>query len=419
MTFSLAARATELRVSRHALVTDILDRIDERARDTQSWADHCTRFANELAVVTNDLRATGDATGLWHHISSALRLALQRLVGLGHDLELVLVERVLLARSGLSLDRLFDPYESFGGAVKFEQDGTASVVHRSGPDCLVSAPGEAAIDVPIVLTRPGATLRGRINATLALATPPGSRGSYERLLTRGAHFCPGSEFSSAEQMLILGQVGPALELVVGPLPLPALPNLPLGRPAFYAGQMGELVSLPATIRKRTRRYVAPLASIPAWADAALKLVPDALIRYIGEEVRKNGASIVAGPTYHLGGFDITVRRQDNYTRRVGCVDFGIVVTITIVLQCSLSVDAVPQFIIRILDIGRDINVDIKPDVLTDILEHFTNIAIDFVEGFLRLVNRELTFPLHGVERAEVDVSADRIVLNLKTRELPF
>lgn len=404
-------------------IQKIKDRINERVMETHSLASRIGVLSGDIEHIESDLITQGNAVGGYSVNADEFDASLRKLVSLGHDIEVVLREKTWLTRAGIDLVKLFDPIEQnlkLGLGFRLEQDGPARIIHSAENNCLFAQAGGAAVDIPIKLTRPGAVEQGRINANLGLRNPSGRRDRFERFISRGTHACPPGTFTRTVRLAISEHVGSIVSKSAGPLPMIDLPQLPIGQPAYYAGRFGDLISLPATVRKRPRFAVLPLSSLPDWADAALKLVPITIVRYIEDRIRQAGADPQGGFfVSSKNSFDINARKIENHTRRIGCVDFGIVVTVDLKLRCQLQIDSENNLIVTVRDIDRRFDVKIEPRFIGWLFDEFMNVAERIAEAILRIVNISEPYKLSGIKRAEIEINQDRFVLYLKTRELPY
>lgn len=406
------------------LFNSILVQLRDRSGEALVYASRASAFSTETKSTRTDLELLGRPNASLSEAHAPLRNALAGLLSLSHGIELVTRESTVLQRAGIDLAKLFEPKEinyGIGNRLRAEQHGPARLVHAHEQPCLVADTGHLCIDIPLKIEKFGVLHWPHLNVTLAIDTIPGPNDAFQRILTRGAHFCPLDGLEDALAQLLIDEIRPELAAISGRVPLPRLPELPIGKIDLWAGTFGELVRVHGRAGRRSRRRVPPLSALRNWADTGIKIVPDLIVSIVQREVAKTGAGIVGGPRYvSASAFDMSARMEMSGSRRVGCKRFGYRVRIDFTIRTQLRIDAVGSrttLVIDSFDVARDVDVTIEPRVIDWLLDELVRLGERWLEKRLPSLTHTQRIDLPMARRAAVEISANGYILEMQTRQL--
>lgn len=409
--------AARIESRRNELADAILLRVSELKSDAEAWRDDCRDLRDVTTGYEADALEQGSASGGFAAAGETLRTSLPKLVSLGHDVEAVVPVTSIVKQLGLQLDQIVPRIEHQLGRGVFltiQQDGQAEIVYASGPDCLVTLPDHATLNIPVVLSISDQETRFNLNVSFGIRTLDPFHRQFQILVSRKAHICPRVDIDAALLGPLLTAVDTELQKFDGrTVDVGALPDLGSVAPDPYAGRIGNLTRLHFSLSRRSRRPVAPLTALPSWADTGIKVVPEPLYDLLRAQVAGTGFQITGISHPQDNVIDVGAFREIKYTKRILKTDFGVRVRVNATLRCLVSVS--PNKNMRIGYRSTSINTDVDilpfpPGLLAKAAEELAQRLIrEFIDG----VEGEEFIELPSSRRTEISVTSGGLRLFLK------
>lgn len=413
----IAARIETRRNHRSEQAEAILLCVSELKTDAEAWRDDCQNIRDVTTGYEADAHVQGSANGGFAAAGLSLRTSLPKLVSLGHDIEVVVPVSSIVQQLGLRLDQIVPRIEHQLGRGVFltiEQDGQANLVYASGPECLVTLPDHATLNIPIVLKISEQETRFNLNVSFAIRTLDPFHRQFQIFVSRKAHICPPADIDAALLEPLLSAVDMELQRFDSRIvDVGALPDLGSVAPDPYAGRIGNLTRLHFSLSRRSRRPVAPLAALPSWADIGIKVVPEPLYDLLRAQVAGTGFRITGISHPQENVIDVGAFREIRYTKRILKIDFGVRVRVNATLRCLVSVSPSRNMRIGYRSTSIKTDVDIlpfPPGLLAKAAEELAQRLIrDFIDG----VEGEEFIQLPSSRRTEISVTSGGLRLFLK------
>ena len=323
----------------------------------------------------------------------------------------------IVEQIGLQLDQIVPRIEHQLGRGVFltiEQDGQADIVYSSGPDCLVTLPDHATLNIPVLLSIGEQETRFNLNVSFAIRTLDPFHRQFEIFVSRKAHICPSVDVDIALLGPLLSAVDTELQKFDGRVvDTGALPDLGSVAPDPYAGRIGNLTRLHFALSRRSRRPVARLAALPGWSDTGIKVVPEPLYNLLRAQVARTGFTVtgISHPQENI--VNVGATREIKYTKRILKIDFGVRIRVSATLRCLISVSPNRNMLIRYRSTQPNIDIDIVPRVVGSLFSAAEKIAERLARGFIDSIEGEEFVQLPSSRRTEISVTAGGLRLFLK------
>lgn len=413
----ITVRIDDRRTGRNELAAAILRRVSKLKLDAETWRDDCHNMRDVTTGYEAEALEQGAASGGFAVAGVVLRGTLPKLVSLGHDVEVVVPVTSIVQQLGLQLDKIVPRIEhQLGGGVflTIEQDGQAEIVFTSGPDCLVTLPDHATLNIPVVLRIGDQETGFTLNVSFAIRTLDPFHRQFQIFVSRKAHICPSVHIEAALLEPLLAGVDKELQKFDGRIvDVGALPDLGATTPDPYAGRIGNLTRLHFSLSRRSRRPVAPLAALPSWADTGIKIVPEPLYDLLRTQVASTGFSVTGISHPQENVIDVGAFREIKYTKRILKIDFGVRIRIRATLRCMITVSPSRNMQIRYRSIRISPDIDIVPKVVGSLFFVAEEIAERLAREFIDGVEGEQFIQLPSSRRTEISVTSGGLRVFLK------
>lgn len=297
---------------------------------------------------------------------------------LQHDAEIVVSRDYLLARGGVDLNRMVEPYEGeFGSRV--EQAAPAVLEHKSADPQDLPVPGHNSLRVPLQVLLLGSKQDGTIHANFAPKFVwPGSSRLAMSIARPPSYF---GNASPAVGLQIEDRAAKALGTSLGQVSvdIPQIDLIPASG-GFNATWIDDhLRCVGTSARRRTRRSFLP--SVPTGFELAMKFDQEFVWQIIRNEIARQGSRIFSGPTVTGNkSFSLTAGIRESGSIRVGCFDFSWSFTVKVTLAFELTVMRKNVLVISGKQFGEP-DVDIKlPREIDWLLSGLMDIIEDYIAG---------------------------------------
>lgn len=365
-----------------------------------------------------ETRAFGAAAALFEGSGSELSVQADMAGGvrktlamLQHDIEIVITKAFLYQRAGIDLARLLPAYTGELDS-KIEQDGIATVTHKSLNPCDLPVEGQNSLAVPLKLSFLGQTNSFRLHMNFAPHFPAAGTARLAVGLTRLPSAC-ATDLAPAMAGQIEDRAGieMARALSAAVVDLPNIDFLPIN-PRFQATWIDSDLRCLGSGAKRARQRRALLPAVPAGFAIAVKLDQEAVWQIVRQEVAAIGAMLFSGPTVTSPKtFTLTAGMRQSGSIKAGCDVVGWTVTVTTTVRFEVVVRNDRMLVISGQHVGPpDVDIRIRPDILGWLLGSLTDLA----EGYVRnqipaLENIEKRFWLNSARQLDANFWNESIV----------
>ena len=229
---------------------------------------------------------------------------------------------------------------------------------------------------------------------------------FTSALERGVGICPRDVVRESMRIELTRRADAEIgaRMVGAGMPIPADVDIGLGRPTFYGSAVDQHFRFYGTVRRRARAELRDLAQLPDWADLGIKFASSLVVSQIESEISKYGGAIVGGPTFHGGrSFDLVGRGEERKTIKIACVEFGIVVTVTARLRCSLNVHGSRIVDLTVTEVNRNVDTDIKPFTPPGIGHLLEGLISSAVSRLIPAMNYNRRFVIESAERVDIQI----------------
>jgi len=262
-----------------AMIDAIGVSMDTRLAEFEQSRDVARLAAASGGSVRGDLAAVARGETALTFAQSYLGEAHLQAVKLTHDLEVAVSDRFL--RRLVDLDEVFPPSDfplNAHNTVRAAQSGVAKSALQGTPPCKVLPTSHLALDLSIAISVLGQTVAPDFFLPFQVVRPqqPSWTRKFAVVPGRGPQICPpdglSNLFSSGtierrvrEEVLAASQTHPPFDIDVS-----VFDDL-IGPSYLYAGLVTANIAFFGVARDRARTALAPLARLPEWATAGLKV----------------------------------------------------------------------------------------------------------------------------------------------------
>ena len=400
-------------------INDILDKLSGRTSEAVSLGSLLKDSSKNLDEIYSECVEIGNPNTAISEAHGHLRIALRNLVSLTHDIEIVKKVDRVLRDANIDLSDLVPTRQidyGFGNRIKIEQNSAAEIHNSHVDKCLTVERGHMGITVPLSVEELGLEYDISIGLTIALQQLPGPTESMTRFVVDLPSICEAGRLNRVMQGLLLEEVRSETLKYEGILHLPRIPDLNIGFIDYCAGELDGLARIHGLIRKRSRKKIGKITKLPEWADSAVKFTNEILEDETVKLIRQAGLRPTSRLRY-VGNneFQIGCSLTKNYTKRVGCTDFGIVVTIRLVLRIKLSIGFSNYLVIETRVHDKNVKVKMKPRVIGWVLDKYLNLGANILKDKLPHFQQKQYASLPSAKRAAVSSNKNSVTIFMSTR----
>lgn len=315
-----------------AQIESLILAVEAETKYAKGHVDAFSASAASFAGAAVALEGKGSVVERNATLASNIRIDI---ASLQHDAEIVVTRDYLLARAGINLNRVFEPYEGeFGSRV--EQMAPATLDHQSTHPQDLSVPGQNSLKIPLRVLLLGTQQDGIVHANLAPKFVwPGSSRLAMSMARLPSYF---GTASPAVELQVEDRAAKALGASLGQVSvdIPQIDLIPVSGGFNGAWIDDHLRCVSTSTRRRSRRKFLP--AVPPGFELAIKFDQEFVWRIVRDQVAQQGSLIFAGPTVTgAKSFSLTAGIRESGGVRVGCVDLTWSFKVTVSLAFELVV----------------------------------------------------------------------------------